>query len=106
MAFDINLKDVSGQNALYIACQMGNPRLVESLLKYRVPCRKIGEPKKEANLQSPIKEEPSEKEQPKSASPTKRRVSDGIAGIISRLSVLTHQNLSSSNSSKVRSSFY
>jgi ankyrin repeat protein len=93
MPFDINMKDVSGQNALYIACQMGNQRLVDALLKHRVEVRKLGEPRKPIG---PSESEINLAEAAKSTSPTKRRVSDGIKGIISRLSVLTNQNLSPS----------
>ncbi|OXA37186.1 Leucine-rich repeat serine/threonine-protein kinase 1 [Folsomia candida] len=91
MPFDINMKDVSGQNALYIACQMGNQRLIDTLLKHRVEVRKLGE-KRRATIQ------PSESEQnfadlTKNTSPNKRRVSESIQGIISKLSLATNQNL-------------
>ena len=79
MAFDINCTDVSGQTALYIACQMGNARLVQVLLKFRIPV-------KETPQQSPTEPEPS-------TSPTKSRLSEGIQGILSKLSLATNQNL-------------
>jgi len=90
MAFDINLKDVSGQNALYIACQMGNQRLVDALLKYNVESRKLGEKRKSI---VPSESVQSLNDSSKVVSPTKRKVSDGIQGIISRLSFVTNQNL-------------
>ena len=34
--FDINLRDVSGQTVLYLACCVGNLKIVESLLNYKV----------------------------------------------------------------------
>ena len=37
MPFDINWKDVTGQSALYLACYVGSQRLVDLLLKHRVP---------------------------------------------------------------------
>lgn len=36
MAFDINMKDVTGQSALYLACYVGNQKLVDLLLKHKV----------------------------------------------------------------------
>ncbi len=39
--FDINLRDVNGQTPLYLACCVGNLKLVELLLKYQVRSRKI-----------------------------------------------------------------
>lgn len=41
MAFDINTKDVTGQSALYLACYVGNQKLVDLLLKHRVHANKI-----------------------------------------------------------------
>ena len=39
--FDINLRDVNGQTVLYLACCVGNLKIVELLLKYQVKARKI-----------------------------------------------------------------
>jgi ankyrin repeat protein len=39
--FDINLRDVNGQTVLYLACCLGNLKIVELLLKYQVKARKI-----------------------------------------------------------------
>lgn len=58
MAFDINMKDVTGQSALYLACYVGNQKLVDLLLKHRVQGRrvKVGTPfvvlRKENNIYS------------------------------------------------------
>jgi len=96
MPFDINLKDVSGQNTLYITCQMGNQRLVDMLLKYRVESRKIGESPKTRKPVTPSESDRNLVESTKdskSSSPNKRRVSEGIQGIISKLSVATNQKL-------------
>ena len=93
MAFDINMKDVSDQNALYIACQMGNQRLVETLLKYRVEGRKPGE-LAESVKASPIQSPESQTDKSKSmTSPNKKRLSEGIQGILNKLSIATNQNL-------------
>lgn len=97
MPFDINLKDVSGQNALYIACQMGNQRLVDTLLKHKVEFRKIGE--KRQSTSKPVSQSESEQnlsgsgESEKATSPTKKRLSEGIQGILQKLSLVTNQNL-------------
>ena len=39
--FDINLRDVNGQTVLYLACCVGNLKIVELLLKYQVKARKV-----------------------------------------------------------------
>lgn len=41
MAFDINMKDVTGQSALYLACYVGNQKLVDLLLKHRVQGHRV-----------------------------------------------------------------
>ena len=43
--FDINQRDVSGQTVLYLACCVGNLKIVESLLNYKVTpfVHKIGQ---------------------------------------------------------------
>lgn len=97
LPFDINLKDVSGQNALYIACQMGNQRLVDTLLKHKVESRKIGE-KRPSNSKSVSQSESEQNlsgsgESEKPTSPTKKRLSEGIQGILQKLSLVTNQNL-------------
>ena len=40
MPFDINKKDVTGQSALYLACYVGNQKLVDILIKYKVQANK------------------------------------------------------------------
>ena len=90
MPFDINLKDVSMQNALYIACQMGNQRLVDTLLKHRVEVRKPGENPRPIQ---PSESETNFQDATKNSSPTKRKVSEGIQELISKLSLATNQNL-------------
>ncbi|GAB6033061.1 hypothetical protein CHUAL_012677 [Chamberlinius hualienensis] len=41
MPFDINARDVTGQTVLYLACCVGNQKLVDLLLKFRVKAKKI-----------------------------------------------------------------
>ncbi|CAL8114388.1 unnamed protein product [Orchesella dallaii] len=96
MPFDINLKDVSGQNALYIACQMGNQRLVDTLLKHKVESRKIGEQRQSGKDSSISRSESVQTvtgDEEKPTSPTKKRLSEGIQGILQKLSLVTNQNL-------------
>jgi len=39
--FDINTKDVNGQTVLYLACLLGNLKIVDILLKYQVKAIKV-----------------------------------------------------------------
>lgn len=41
MPFDINERDVTGQNILYVACLLGNLKMVEIILKFRVKATRI-----------------------------------------------------------------
>jgi hypothetical protein len=41
MPFDLNMKDVTGQNVLYVASFLGNYKMVELLLKFRVKASRI-----------------------------------------------------------------
>lgn len=41
LPFDINMQDRTGQNVLYLACVLGNFKLVDMLLKFRVTARRI-----------------------------------------------------------------
>ena len=40
-AFDLNAQDSNGQTVLYIAALLGNSRLIDLLLKFRLPAKKI-----------------------------------------------------------------
>ncbi|XP_033223116.1 leucine-rich repeat serine/threonine-protein kinase 1 [Belonocnema kinseyi] len=70
MPFDINTQDVTGQNILYISSMLGNYKIVETLLNYKVKARKIKE--EEAGSTTPV---------PMS----KRRISSGIQRLMSSL---------------------
>lgn len=101
LPFDINMKDVSGQTALYIACQMGNQKLVDILLHHKVQ----GRPKHGKCSTPKIEQQPPPAETSTSpssetglasgnGSPGKKRViAEGIQGILSKLSLATKQNL-------------
>ncbi|XP_012258936.2 leucine-rich repeat serine/threonine-protein kinase 1 [Athalia rosae] len=74
MAFDINTRDVTGQNVLYISSMLGNTKIVDLLLSYKVKARKVRED--EANDVQPL--------------PTsKRRISSGIQRLMSSLNFRT-----------------
>ena len=70
MPFDINTQDVTGQNILYISSMLGNFKIVETLLNFKVKARKIKE--EEAGTTTPV---------PMS----KRRISSGIQRLMSSL---------------------
>ncbi|KAG1714290.1 Leucine-rich repeat serine/threonine-protein kinase 1 [Nymphon striatum] len=79
MPFDINLKDVTGQTVLYLACYLGNLKLAEMLLKYRIKAeRKQPEP---PNPPKETKDKRAEMDSPR------RRITDSLASIMSRLSM-------------------
>lgn len=93
LPFDINLKDVSGQTALYITCQMGNQKIVDILLRYKVEGKSPDEIKAEAIAKKSSKAS-SPTDGTNKESPTKKRViSEGIQGIMSKLSLASNQNL-------------
>ncbi|XP_057330472.1 leucine-rich repeat serine/threonine-protein kinase 1 [Microplitis mediator] len=79
MAFDINTQDVTGQNVLYIVSMLGNIKIVEALLNYRVKSKKIKTD--DINSSQPV-------------SVSKRRISSGIQRLMSSL------NFRSKNSEK------
>uniref|UniRef100_A0A182QR29 non-specific serine/threonine protein kinase n=1 Tax=Anopheles farauti TaxID=69004 RepID=A0A182QR29_9DIPT len=87
LAFDPNAQDVAGQTALYVGCLLGNPQLVETLLKWRVKCHRTSQE------QLPTAAQPEEAElgaAPAGSnplSPTTRKISFGIQSIMSRLSL-------------------
>lgn len=77
MPFDINVRDATGQSVLYLACVLGNMKLVQCLLQLRVKASRAGS-------DSP----PSKGEPPRQTmSPTRKRISDGIQSIMSRLNL-------------------
>jgi ankyrin repeat protein len=41
MPFDINERDATGQNILYMACLVGNKKLLDVILKFKVKATRI-----------------------------------------------------------------
>ncbi|XP_071041167.1 leucine-rich repeat serine/threonine-protein kinase 1 isoform X3 [Parasteatoda tepidariorum] len=80
--FDINAKDVTEQTVLYVACLVGNQRIVDLLLKFKVPAKRI---KKEDGSDDERKDD--EHRSGSNISPTKKRLSTGIQSVISKLSL-------------------
>uniref|UniRef100_A0A182XPR4 Uncharacterized protein n=1 Tax=Anopheles quadriannulatus TaxID=34691 RepID=A0A182XPR4_ANOQN len=95
LPFDPNAQDVAGQTALYVGCLLGNPQLVETLLKWRVKCVRH-------TLASTTDHEQAEmggsggrdhggggggSSSSNPLSPTSRKISFGIQSIMSRLSL-------------------
>jgi ankyrin repeat protein len=84
MPFDINERDATGQNILYMACLVGNKKLLDVILKFKVKATRI----QVDDEATPVSESNSV------VSPTRRRISDGIQSILSKL------NLSRDNSTE------
>lgn len=79
LPFDINVRDATGQSVLYLACVLGNTKLVQCLLHFRVKATRAG-----GSLDSPSASgEPSGPR----VSPTRKRIADGIQSIMSRLNL-------------------
>ncbi|CAG0916811.1 unnamed protein product [Notodromas monacha] len=98
LAFDVNARDVSGQTILYQACVLGNQKLVDTILKFKAPTVNS-----EETVQQNIEEIKAPKRKDSAAlvgvkpwnsgedvdgtSPTRKRISDGIQALISRLHI-------------------
>ncbi|XP_069680319.1 leucine-rich repeat serine/threonine-protein kinase 1 isoform X2 [Periplaneta americana] len=82
MPFDLNMKDVTGQNVLYVASFLGNYKMVDLLLKFRVKASRIKTVKEQDHP-----EDEQEKNAQEILSPTRRRISDGIISIMARLNL-------------------
>ncbi|KAJ8942684.1 hypothetical protein NQ314_010008 [Rhamnusium bicolor] len=90
MPFDINERDATGQNILYVAALLGNKKLLDVILKFRVKATRI----------SPSDDEevtPSSSENNSVLSPTRKRISDGIQSIMSKLNLSRENSLESEN---------
>ncbi|XP_044740580.1 leucine-rich repeat serine/threonine-protein kinase 1 isoform X2 [Chrysoperla carnea] len=98
LAFDINEKDVTGQNILYVACLLGNQQMVEMLLKFRVKADRIKHGDDEDDVTTPTPESFT------TLSPTRRRISDGIQSIMTRLN-LRNDSENSDGINKTNESF-
>ncbi|XP_068220598.1 leucine-rich repeat serine/threonine-protein kinase 1 isoform X12 [Palaemon carinicauda] len=119
MAFDINMKDVTGQSALYLACYVGNQKLVDLLLKHKVQATKV-KTKEESDKERHQKNHETISNDSKSSSrensktsievstdvaensdevtsPTKHRISGGIQALMSKLNLVRTENNSKEN---------
>lgn len=76
LPFDINAKDVSGQTVLYIAAYMGNLKMVELILKYRVKGKTLKSNDQTTTVLSATE-----------SITAKKRISDSIQALMSRLNV-------------------
>ncbi|XP_063840315.1 leucine-rich repeat serine/threonine-protein kinase 1-like isoform X2 [Scylla paramamosain] len=118
MAFDINMKDVTGQSALYLACYVGNQKLVDLLLKHRVQGHRVKS--KEELEEGSLKDQETSSNDSKSSSrentksslnantdsaekteevtsPTKHRISGGIQALMSKLNLVKTDNAHKDN---------
>uniref|UniRef100_A0A182PFW2 non-specific serine/threonine protein kinase n=1 Tax=Anopheles epiroticus TaxID=199890 RepID=A0A182PFW2_9DIPT len=92
LPFDPNAQDVAGQTALYVGCLLGNPQLVETLLKWRVKCVRHTAPAGGSATAATTTEEQDMgagvvNSSSNPLSPTSRKISFGIQSIMSRLSL-------------------
>ncbi|XP_066246944.1 leucine-rich repeat serine/threonine-protein kinase 1 isoform X1 [Euwallacea similis] len=77
MPFDINERDATGQNILYVASLLGNKKLVDVILNFKIKATRIIQSGSSEDDLTPLSEAV--------MSPTKRRISDGIKHIMSKL---------------------
>ncbi|KAF6207493.1 hypothetical protein GE061_015939 [Apolygus lucorum] len=73
LPFDVNFKDVTGQTPVYLASLLGNLKMVETMLKFKVKATR-----------TKVEEE---KEREDKTVNTRRRISDGIQVLMTRLSL-------------------
>uniref|UniRef100_T1HIN4 non-specific serine/threonine protein kinase n=1 Tax=Rhodnius prolixus TaxID=13249 RepID=T1HIN4_RHOPR len=78
LPFDVNYKDVTGQTPIYLACLLGNQKMVETMLRFKVKATRI-------------KVEDEKEKEEKNNIGTRRRISDGIQVLMTRLSLGTKQ---------------
>lgn len=90
MPFDLNTQDQTGQNILYIACMLGNQRIVESLLNYRVNAKKIeSSDETEQEETAPKTTTVADNSNARAAAPpSKRKISSGIQRLMSSLNFI------------------
>ncbi|KAI5703280.1 hypothetical protein M8J75_009878 [Diaphorina citri] len=95
--FDLNFQDVSGQTVLYLACFLGHAKLVDMLLKFKVKASRKPPPPSSGDKSQSGDAEGANPDNPDILSPTRRRISDGIQSIMSRLSLGSRTNVQESN---------
>ncbi|XP_019766471.2 leucine-rich repeat serine/threonine-protein kinase 1 isoform X4 [Dendroctonus ponderosae] len=79
MPFDINERDATGQNILYVASLLGNKKLIDVILHFKVKATRIIQSGSSEDDLTPLSESV--------VSPTRRRISDGIMSIMSKLHI-------------------
>ncbi|KAF4523571.1 hypothetical protein B566_EDAN014882, partial [Ephemera danica] len=84
LPFDLNARDVTGQSVLYLACYLGNQALVDLLLKFKVKATRIKSLEEKDVGQT---EQDDEQKATDLLSPTRRRISNGIQSIMSKLNL-------------------
>lgn len=77
MPFDVNTQDLTDQNILYVSSVLGNIKIVELLLNYKVKARNVKEeePTNNAGTAQPLPV-------------SKRRISSGIQRLMSSLNFM------------------
>lgn len=103
MPFDINERDATGRNILYMACLVDNKKLLDVILKFRVKATRL--------MQSDEDVDGSDAVTPVSdmnpiVSPTRRRISNGIQSIMSKLSLSRDNSIESGGNSDVSIIFF
>ncbi|XP_065157528.1 leucine-rich repeat serine/threonine-protein kinase 1 isoform X3 [Atheta coriaria] len=88
MPFDINERDASGQNILYMACLHGNKKILNAILKFKVKANRI---------KGDEDATPSSENSRSLISPTKRRVSNGIHAILTKLNLSSESHEQQNN---------
>ncbi|KAF5301002.1 hypothetical protein FQR65_LT08985 [Abscondita terminalis] len=94
MPFDINERDATGQSILYVACLLGNKKLLDLILKFRVKATRIKNDEEETTPSSEVK----------ILSPTGRRISDGIQSIMTKLNLSKENSVDKSSDPDANSS--
>ncbi|KAJ8980099.1 hypothetical protein NQ317_008560 [Molorchus minor] len=94
MPCDINERDATGQNILYVAALLGNKKLIDVILKFRIKATRI--------LQINDEEITPSSENNPLLSPTRKRISDGIQSIMSKLNLSRGNSVESENGANTK----
>ncbi|XP_060525729.1 leucine-rich repeat serine/threonine-protein kinase 1 isoform X2 [Cylas formicarius] len=79
MPYDVNERDATGQNILYVASLLGNKKLVNAILRFKIKATRI--------IQSISSDDDLTPSSEAVLSPTRKRISDGIMNIMSKLNL-------------------
>ncbi|KAB7496364.1 Leucine-rich repeat serine/threonine-protein kinase 1 [Armadillidium nasatum] len=96
IAFDINSRDVSGQSVLYAACYAGHQKMVDILLKYRVPAKRVkrsedvndNSVKEESSPLSESSEDRRNSGSSETLSPSRPRIAGSIHSLMTKLNLV------------------